>query len=145
MSRQYSFQREAVIDDLNQIYEFLQGCLEELGFDASSIYDIQLAVSELVTNTLMHGYPQQRGWIEVNLQTQAPWLVVTLRDCASTFDPTQVPDPDLSLPLEKRRLGGYGIYLTCQAAEQVKHQALPGGGNQVTLWFNLPGKQSLDD
>jgi anti-sigma regulatory factor (Ser/Thr protein kinase) len=52
---------------------------------------------------------------------------------APPFDPTRVPDPDLTLPLEERPLGGLGIYLIRQSVDKMVYRAVPEGGNELTL------------
>jgi anti-sigma regulatory factor (Ser/Thr protein kinase) len=60
-------------------------------------------------------------------------LAVTLRDRAPAFDPTLVPEPDVSLPLEQRPVGGLGIYLSRRLVDDMRYRARPGGGNETTL------------
>ena len=64
-------------------------------------------------------------------------LAVRLRDQAPRFDPTTLPLPDPSLPLEERILGGMGVYLMRRAADEIRYRALPGGGNELTLMTRL--------
>ena len=43
------------------------------------------------------------------------------------------PEPDLTLPLERRPLGGMGVHLARTLTDGMRHRILPGGGNEVTL------------
>jgi anti-sigma regulatory factor (Ser/Thr protein kinase) len=82
------------------------------------------------------------GLIEVEMIRDGDALVVRLRDQAEAFDPTQVLPPDLSLPLEKRPLGGMGIYLTRQLVDQFSYQRLQQGYNEITLVINQISKRT---
>jgi anti-sigma regulatory factor (Ser/Thr protein kinase) len=44
-----------------------------------------------------------------------------------------VPEPDITLPLERRPVGGLGIFLSRKLMDEIRHRALPEGGNEVTL------------
>jgi serine/threonine-protein kinase RsbW len=138
MGQVFTTELNATIEDLNTIYNFLDGCLDRLKIDPSKAYDIQLAVAELVTNSLVHGYPDQRGWIGLVLDKDDSQIKVILRDHAPNFDPNTASVPDPKLPLEKRHFGGYGIYLTRQVVESLTYQPIPQGGNEITLIFNIP-------
>jgi len=129
IARQYN----AGLDDLAEIRRFLQNRAAELQVDPSTTYDILLAVTELVTNTMVYGYQKEPGFIEVEMYLENDSLTIHLRDHAAPFNPTRIPTPDLSLPLEERAIGGVGIYLAKQVVDQLTHRELPQGGNEVTL------------
>ena len=132
IARQYN----AGLDDLAEIRRFLQNRAAELQVDPSTTYDILLAVTELVTNTMVYGYQSEPGFIEVEMYLENDSLIIHLRDHAALFNPTQIPTPDLSLPLEERAIGGVGIYLAKQVVDQLTHRELPHGGNELTLVIN---------
>lgn len=95
--------------------------------------DLVQAVDEAATNAILHGYDGQPGWLEVTVDRVADRLVITLEDGARPFDPTTVPEPDLSVPPEARTPGGMGVHLIRQATDDVHHAPRPGGGNILTL------------
>jgi len=95
--------------------------------------DLVQAVDEAATNTILHGYAGTPGWLEVTVEPTADRLVVTVEDEAPAFDPTTVPEPDLSIPPEARTPGGMGVLLIREATDEVRHSPRPGGGNILTL------------
>jgi serine/threonine-protein kinase RsbW len=64
---------------------------------------------------------------------QGEALLVRLRDGAPLFDPTLLPMPDVTLPLEVRPLGGLGIFLMRQSVDDMTYRVTPEGGNELTL------------
>jgi anti-sigma regulatory factor (Ser/Thr protein kinase) len=56
-----------------------------------------------------------------------------MRNEAPYFDPNQIPEPDMKLPLEQRPLGGMGIHLIRNILNQMIYRALPQGGNELIL------------
>jgi len=97
------------------------------------IDDLVLAVDESATNIIMHGYRGQPGDIEVEIRRAPDAVVIYLRDRAPPFDPTRLPAPDVTLPLEQRPIGGLGVYLTRQLMDSVTHRLTSQGGNELTL------------
>jgi serine/threonine-protein kinase RsbW len=140
-----SLQLIAGVKDLAEIRRYLRSRAAALHIDPSTTYDLLLAVTELVTNALLYGYQEKSGFIEVQIGREGDALVVRLRDRAEMFDPTQVPLPDISLPLEKRPVGGMGIYLTRQLVDSFTYQRLPQGENEVTLAIDLKKRGNEKD
>lgn len=133
MTTRYALQTTAELKNLNQIRDFVETAANALGFEPELIPNVQLAVDEVATNVMLHGYHGQGGSLDVELERVGSDLVVRLRDEAPPFDPTTVPVPDLTLPLTKRPIGGLGIYLVRRAVDEVIHRVTAGGGNELTL------------
>jgi len=101
----------AKVQNLSAIRRFVQEKVIALGGDRKVVDDMLQAVEEAAANIVVHGYRGQPGDIEVEVSLEKDGLTVRLRDRAALFDPTRVPPPDLTRPLEERRLGGLGIHL----------------------------------
>jgi serine/threonine-protein kinase RsbW len=112
-----------------------------LGIDAGTICDLLLAVDEAVCNIILHGHKGKPESIEIEIEHGGDRLIIRLRDNAPPFDPTRIPPPDLTLPLEQRAVGGLGIHLMRQVMDEVHHRILPQGGNELTLVKRLAVNQ----
>ena len=123
----------AELNNLETIRRFVEDGALALQPDQDAAFDLAQAVDECATNIIEHGYRGRPGSIEVEIDRVDEQLTVVLRDHAPVFDPTSMPPPDLTLPLEKREPGGLGIYLTRQMVDEIQHRALPDGGNELTL------------
>jgi serine/threonine-protein kinase RsbW len=95
--------------------------------------DLVQAVDEAATNVILHGYRGAPGWLDVAAERVDDTIVITLEDEAPTMDPTLYPEPDLSIPLERRKPGGMGIHLMRMATDRLEHAPRPGGGNILTM------------
>jgi serine/threonine-protein kinase RsbW len=123
----------AELNNLETIRHFVAGCARTLQADQDTALDLAQAADECVTNIIEHGYNGQHGSIEIEINRAGENLTIVLRDHAPLFDPTDVPPPDLTLPLEKREPGGLGIYLARHMVDQMQHRVLSDGGNELTL------------
>jgi serine/threonine-protein kinase RsbW len=95
--------------------------------------DLVQAVDEAATNIIVHGYRNEPGMIDFTAELVGDDLVFTLEDRAPMFDPTLVPEPDLTTPPQHRRPGGMGVHLMRLATDSIDHRPRPGGGNILTL------------
>ena len=95
--------------------------------------DLVQAVDEAATNVILHGYRGQPGWLDVAAERVGDTIVITIEDEAPIMDPTLVPEPDLSIPPNRRKPGGMGIHLMRMATDRLEHAPRPGGGNILTM------------
>ena len=123
----------AELQNLGVIRRFVQETATALGCDRKAVDDILQAVEEAAANIIVHGYGGQPGDIEVEVSLEQAVLVVRLRDRAALFDPTGVPPPDLTRPLEERRLGGLGIHLARYFTDSMTYRVTDDGRNELTL------------
>jgi serine/threonine-protein kinase RsbW len=102
-----------------------------------TMLDIILAVDEAATNIIIHDYKEETGLINIEVRTEPNTLIICLQDQAIPFDPTRVPAPNLTLPLEKRPLGNMGVHLIHSCVDDMIYEKTPEGGNQLTLKKNI--------
>ena len=119
---------------LDEIREFVGQAAAEAGFDSRSVYAVQLAADEACSNIIEHAYGDApEGKIECTCSLSDTDLVIILRDYGVPFDLDSVPAPDLSPDLEKRRIGGLGVYLMRKLMDEVTFESSPEFGNVLTM------------
>ena len=118
---------------LAAIRGFVAETSQSLGADERAVRDLQLAVDEVCSNSIRHGYGGQGGEIEVAIERVGHSIKVMVRDWGVEFDPKAVPVPDLGLPLEERSLGGLGLFLVQQVMDEVRFEFDGNRGNTVTM------------
>jgi serine/threonine-protein kinase RsbW len=123
----------AELNNLETMRRFVEESALALQADQNTAFDLAQAADECITNIIEHGYQGQPGSLEIEIERVDEILTIELRDHAPVFDPTGVPPPDLTLPLEAREPGGLGIYLARHMVDDMQHRALPSGGNVLTL------------
>jgi serine/threonine-protein kinase RsbW len=127
----------AEIENLPKIRGFIQESVEAYKIDQDIVSDIILAVDEVTTNIIVHGYKGARGNIEIDVRKEGNSIVVQLIDQAVPFDPTLLPAPDINLPLEQREPGGLGVYITKKLMDKVIYFRSTTGENQLILVKNV--------
>lgn len=106
----------------------LYGCKQE------ALDDVILAINEAVTNIIVHGYDGHIDKILIELSLLDDDLIIHVRDWAPFFDPTQVPDPDINVPLEERDYGGMGVYMIRKLVDKFTYKRDGvDGSNEIIL------------
>ncbi|PWT92164.1 MAG: ATP-binding protein [Acidobacteria bacterium] len=114
----------AEIDNLTR--EVLEFCRTN-GISEEVCHDLWLATEEAVSNTIKYGYndPQLHS-IHLTASIEAAKIVLEIEDDAMSFNPLEAPDPNLSLPIEEKPVGGLGIYLIRSVMDLVEYERRAG-------------------
>ena len=131
---------DADLDRLAEIRTLVRAVATSCGAPPACLDDLVQAVDEAATNIVIHGYRRQPGSIDVDARMVGDRIVIELADTAPPFDPTAVPEPDLTVPPMQRRPGGMGIHLIRLATDSLEHRPRPGGGNILTLTRSLDAR-----
>jgi anti-sigma regulatory factor (Ser/Thr protein kinase) len=105
---------------------------------AAVIWPFQVVLDEMLSNIVHHGYEGRPGGrIEVELRLEGGVLQLTVLDDAPPFDPLEAPEPDTTLPVEQRPLGGLGIFLVRKLMDEVQYERRDGR-NRVACRKRIP-------
>jgi serine/threonine-protein kinase RsbW len=92
-----------------------------------TLYAVNLALDELVTNVILYGFKDASGQaVTVQVSTAAGELIAAVVDDGGEFNPLEVLPPDVAAPLEERELGGLGIHLVRSLMDQVTYERSDG-------------------
>jgi serine/threonine-protein kinase RsbW len=120
--------------NLASISEFIILHAEAAGFSSSDVYAIQTAVDEASANIIDHAYGGENvGSILIQIFDLKDKFVIKLTDTGLTFDPEEVPLPDITSPLEIRKERGLGIFFMQKLMDEVDFNFSSTYGNTLTL------------
>jgi anti-sigma regulatory factor (Ser/Thr protein kinase) len=128
------------VDEVPTVVSALQQFSAREGLDQAVVQAAELALDEWLTNIISYGYRDTHEHsirVEFIIEHKALKLVVS--DDGVAFNPFDVAVPDLSSPLEDRKVGGMGIFLVTEFMDE--HCYLRSEGrNVLTLRKSLePG------
>jgi serine/threonine-protein kinase RsbW len=134
MPKQYHLVVEASIHCLTVLADLIdQATRENPEINEQVNYDLLLCMDEACSNIIEHGYeglePED---IDFLLEIFSDRVVMTLKDTGHPFDPNSAALPDLSAPLDKRAVGGLGLFFIKKTMDSLHYQVLESG-NIMTL------------
>jgi len=65
------------------------------------------------------------GLLELSCGVKGNTITIILVDHGESFDPSEVPMPDLKADLSDRKIGGLGIFLMRKLMDEVRYEARP--------------------
>jgi anti-sigma regulatory factor (Ser/Thr protein kinase) len=118
-----SLKLPAKLQHLEQLIDFVSNYARELGVEQKRIGEIQVAVEEALVNVINYAYGEEEGDVEVVCRfDDKDNLVVEIIDAGSPFDLLSLQDPDISLDISERKIGGLGIYLIKRLMDHAEHR-----------------------
>lgn len=124
----------ATLDSLAHISAFIAGATAQAGLDEHVAWQVELAVDEAATNIIQHAYDVAApGTIKLTWQLSTDELTVTLQDKGRTFDPNDVPTPDVDASIDDRPAGGLGMFLMNKLMDSVRYEFDEQQGNVLTM------------
>ena len=123
----------AKFEYLDEIREFVGAIARDSGFSDKDVYNIQLATDEAASNVIEHAYENiSDGMLELSCGVRDDLITIILIDHGESFDPSEIPLPDLKADLSDRKIGGLGIFLMRKLMDEV-HYEVQKTGNVLTM------------
>jgi len=123
---------------LSRVREFVRRHALAAGLDKKQIYKLGLAVDEIATNAIGHGYGESgtSGELALSAEIDETKLTVLLEDTAPPFDPSTKAEPDnLDKPLEQREEGGLGVFLAIKNVDDFAYSYVDGRNCYTFVMF----------
>ncbi len=112
---------------------FVDEVCENVGFDMSTTFKLNLAIEEAVVNVMSYAYPAgTKGDVDIDAEADDEQLKFVISDSGTPFDPTQKGEVDTTLSAEDRSIGGLGIHLIRQIMDTINYERVDGK-NVLTL------------
>ncbi len=107
--------KRTLTNELHALEKLMNGTtnfLEDNGVDAQAVYRINLALEELVTNIIRHGYDDYESHdINVSVVIREDEVVAVIEDDGHEFNPLEQERGDQPASLDESKVGGLGIHL----------------------------------
>jgi serine/threonine-protein kinase RsbW len=129
---------------IRQAIEAFDGFRTAHDLDAGAVWQVQVALDEILSNIVTHGYEAGTdAFIDLTFVLAGSDLEVTIVDDGPAIDPLAVDTPDLSGSIEARRPGGLGVHLVKGLMDRVDY-ARRGGRNWLVLRRRLPASEGTN-
>ncbi len=126
------------VESLKPIRDYVAAAGQEAGLPQRTVSGLCLAVDEIATNAILHGYEESNmsGEVVVRADIDNETLTITLEDDGAYYDPTQhnIPtEEELAQPLEMRNIGGLGIYIVLQRVDDFRYEHIAGHNRNIFI------------
>ncbi len=127
-------------NDPDPVVEFVEEKLARYDCPPKALYQIQVAIEEILVNIVSYAQLAHDDRIEIRCEVLDGPLRVVLQflDAGVPFDPLDREDPDTSPDALMESEGGLGIFMVKQMMDEVSY-SYEGGKNTLTIQKGLEG------
>ena len=124
----------AKTDVFPDVYEFVEQTLEGYGCPMKVQMSACVAIEEIFVNIAHYAYGDDDGDVNLSISFDENCREITFRmaDKGVPFDPLKKEDPDITLSVDERDIGGLGIFMTKKIMDTVFY-AYENGENILTM------------
>ena len=127
---------DADIEKLSDVNKFINEYLKRVSCPNKACMHIETSVEEIFVNIAHYAYDRKGGKVIVNVDAKPDLVTITFIDSGLPYNPLEKPDPDITLPADKRKIGGLGIYMTKKLMDDITYE-YKNGNNVLTMKKNI--------
>jgi len=145
MENEQKYRRLLIRNDIKELFrisDFLEILWDDWKLPPKLMYSINLVLEEAISNIIFYAFDDELvHLIGLEFRMEEDQLSMKLIDGGKPFNPTIKEDPDTSLSVEDRPIGGLGIYLIKQLMDKIYYQRV-NEKNQFTMIKTITTEQS---
>jgi serine/threonine-protein kinase RsbW len=110
------------IEELPSLATKIDELAEEWKISPALAMNINLVIEEAVSNIIFYAFADSnKHTIEISVSSDKKVLSVKITDDGNPFNPLEQQQPDITLPVEERPVGGLGIFLISQIMDEMDY------------------------
>ena len=125
---------EANVENLSKVLAFVDDQLEMAECPMKAKIQIDIAVEEIFVNIAHYAYAPGTGdaLIRVRISEEPAKVLIDFEDSGIPYNPLEKADPDVTLNVQEREIGGLGIFMVKKIVDEIGYE-YADGKNRLTL------------
>ncbi len=111
------------IDNIVLLTEYIENTCSEAAVPMGAIMKMNIALDEIYSNIVKFS---NASYADVNCCVKDSTVYMIFEDDGIEFDPLKKSDPDISLSIEDRDVGGLGIFLVKSSMTSMEYEYKDG-------------------
>lgn len=109
------------------------------------IADIKTAVSEAVTNSIIHGYEERQGIIKLNCKIREKDIIIEISDAGKGIENIEIAKQPLYTTKANLERSGMGFTIMESFMDEVEVESVLGLGTKVTMRKKIKSNSQCED
>ena len=112
----------------DKVTEFVNEVLEEKDCPLKVQMQLDVAIDEIFGNIAYYAYGKGSGnaTIQIEMEDNPPKITLIFIDQGIPYNPLENKDPDITLDIEDREIGGLGIFLVKKTMDELSYEYVDG-------------------
>lgn len=118
----------ATLENIEKVTDFVNTELLGLSCSEKAQTLINIAIDEIFSNIAYYAYVPNAGkvTVRINFVDDPLSAVITFIDRGLPYNPLAKEDPDTTLPTDKRKPGGFGIFMVKNSMDAMEYEYCDG-------------------
>ena len=123
-----SITAEAKIENIALVTDFVNSILEKNECSMKVQMEIDIVIDEIFSNIAYYAYAPGSGeaTVQVEIEDSPKRMELVFIDRRIPYNPLENKDPDGTLDIEERKIGGLGIFLVKKMMDEVLYEYVDG-------------------
>ncbi|MBR4642324.1 MAG: ATP-binding protein [Selenomonadaceae bacterium] len=119
---------EATLENLQTVIDFATEQLEARDCPMKTSMQLELVIEEIFVNISSYAYHPEIGPATfcMEFEENPDAVLITFLDRGKPYNPLEKDDPDTTLELEERDIGGLGIFLVKKNVDEINYEYADG-------------------
>jgi anti-sigma regulatory factor (Ser/Thr protein kinase) len=113
----------AKIENLEQLIAFVSDCANKQGMERKRIIEIEISTEEALVNIFNYAYQNVDGDVAIICKSdEKDKFIIEIEDSGVPFNLLSLKEPDTTLDISERSIGGLGIFLMRKLMDEVQYK-----------------------
>ena len=119
---------DAVLENLQEVIDFAEEKLEARDCPMKTSMQLELVIEEIFVNIASYAYHPEIGAATfcMEFEENPAAVLMTFIDGGKPYNPLEKSDPDTTLDLAEREVGGLGIFLVKKNVDEISYEYTDG-------------------
>ena len=106
-------------NSVGEVTEFVEDILLQNDFPFKTIAQVNVAIDEILSNIVFYSGADSAT---VSCTLEPNEVIIEFSDNGKPYDPTKNEDPDLTLSVDEREIGGLGIFMVKKTMDDISYE-----------------------
>lgn len=113
---------KASIENFAQLSDSWHNIAASWDLNSALINKIDVCLEEIYVNIASYAYDDKEGTAKISFDKQDNEITLKFEDEGIYYNPLQKEDPDITLSLEERPIGGLGIFMVKEISKDIEYK-----------------------
>lgn len=104
------------------VTDFVEECADRFGLEVRKKFEMLVVVEEAFVNICSYAYPGGEGEAEISCSVDGDAFVLEIADSGRAFNVLSLPDPDTTLDIMEREIGGLGVHFIRKFSDSASYR-----------------------
>ena len=126
----------ASIENFSKLSDWWQDIATSWSLSNTLINKINICLEETYVNIASYAYSDKTGTADISIDKNDSEIILKFEDSGIEYNPLQKEDPDITLSLDERPIGGLGIFMVKEMSKNIEYKR-EGNKNILILKFDI--------